>query len=309
MKVLITGGAGFIGHNTAIFLKDCGFDVLVFDNFKRATDFAISRLNGIEIIKGDVNSTIIRKALNNVDVVIHAAAYTNVSESLKKPILYFRNNVIGTLNVVKSCLEKNIKLLIFLSSASIYGEPKFLPISEDHPTSPISPYGLTKLMGEDIVKFYSKQGLKYIIMRLFNVYGPGQNVAYAGVITKFIERIKSNKPPIIYGSGLQTRDFIHVRDVAMAIMLSIERGLENEVLNIATGKPISIKSLAELIIRLANSPLKPIFTKPRTGDIMHSYANIVKAEKLLGFKPRITLEEGLRELLEMQKSKNPFYPL
>ncbi|MCX8170011.1 MAG: GDP-mannose 4,6-dehydratase, partial [Candidatus Methanomethyliaceae archaeon] len=231
---------------------------------------------------------------DGIDIVIHAAAYISVSESMRKPLMYFKNNVLGTLNVVNSCIDKKVKL-IFLSSASVYGEPLFLPISESHPTNPISTYALTKLMGEEIIKFYFKRG--FVILRLFNVYGPGQSSTYAGVITKFIERIKNNKPPIIYGDGLQTRDFIHVYDVAQAIKLCIEKGIENEIINIATGRPISIRDLSELIIKLSGSSHKPIFTRPRAGDIKHSYADITKAERLLGFKPRISIEEGLKELL------------
>lgn len=297
MKVLITGGAGFIGHNLTLLLKSSGFKVIVLDNLERATNFALSRLSDVKIIKGDVNSNAIKKALDNVDLVIHAAAYISVSESIRKPHMYFRNNVLGTLNVVKSCLDKNVRRLMFISSAAVYGEPKFLPISEEHPTNPITPYGLTKLMGEDTVKLYARYGLNYVIIRLFNVYGPGQNMDYAGVVTRFIKRIKENKPPVIYGDGLQTRDFIHVLDVAQAVKQIMDRGIENETINIATGKPTTIRELAKLIIKLAGRNYEPIYTKTRLGDIRQSYADITKARKLLGFEPRITLENGLRELL------------
>ncbi|MEM2768208.1 MAG: SDR family NAD(P)-dependent oxidoreductase [Candidatus Bathyarchaeia archaeon] len=302
MKVLVTGGAGFIGHNTAVYLKKQGYEVVALDNLKRATQFATERLNAhhIPLVKGDIlNSKALKKALAGVDVAVHAAAYISVKESLKKPALYFRNNVAGTANMAHACLLGGVKLLVYISSAAVYGNPSALPTSESQPPNPISPYGLTKLMGEEAVKFYAKQGLKHVILRLFNAYGPGQSGAYAGVITHFIERLSRGKPPIIHGDGQQTRDFIHVYDIAEAIKLCIEKGLENETLNIASGKPTAIKELAELTIKLVNPNLKPLHTKPRPGDIKHSHADISKAAKLLGFNPKISLEQGLKELLKI----------
>lgn len=252
MKVLIKGGAGFIGHNVAVFLKNLGFDVTVFDNFERSTNLALKRLSeySIPIYRGDILEVkVLRDALKGVDTIIHAAAYIDVEESIRKPMLYFRNNVLGTASVVKVCLEENVKLIIYLSSAAVYGEPTKIPISENHPVNPISPYGLSKLMGEDIIKFYSKQGLKYVILRLFNVYGPEQNLAYAGVITRFIERASKGLPPIIYEDGEQTRDFIHVNDVSEAIRLTTEKNVTNETFNIGSGEPTKISELANLIIK------------------------------------------------------------
>ncbi|MEM2093581.1 MAG: GDP-mannose 4,6-dehydratase [Candidatus Bathyarchaeia archaeon] len=304
MKVLVTGGAGFIGHNTAVYLKNQGYGVAAFDNLKRATGFAVERLkmHHVPLIKGDILSLkALKKALAGVDVVVHAAAYISVEESLKKPAMYFRNNVAGTANVAYACMRESVKL-IYISSAAVYGNPAHLPISESHPANPISPYGLSKLMGEETVNFHARQGLKHVTLRLFNVYGLGQSSAYAGVITRFIERIRANKPPIIYGDGQQTRDFIHVNDVAEAIKLSVEKRLENETLNIATGTPVTIRMLAELTIKHANPNLKPTFAKPRPGDIKHSYADISKAKRLLGFNPKINLEQGLKELLKLKTS-------
>ena len=322
MKILITGGAGFIGHNTAISLKKAGFNVTVLDNLKRSTDFAIKKLSKhkIPILKGDIlNTRTLNNALKNIDIVIHAAAYINVEESTKKPTLYLKNNTLGTASIAKNCLDKGIKLLIYLSSAAVYGEPKKLPINENHPTNPISPYGLSKLMGEDIIKFYSKKGLKYITLRIFNAYGPGQNTAYAGVITKFIERATKKLPPIIHGDGEQTRDFIHVNDISEAIKLTIEKKIANETFNIGSGTPTKINDLANLIIKLTNLNRKPIYTKPKPGDIKHSYADTSKAKRLLGFKPKINLKEGLKNLIqnlqenktyiENLKTKNPNFKI
>lgn len=303
MKVLVTGGAGFIGHNVAIYLKSRGYEAIALDNLKRTTEFACKRLAAynVPIIKGDVlNTNVLKSAFSNVDIVVHAAAHVSVEESMKKPAMYFKNNVAGTANVAHVCLRKGVKLLIYVSSAAVYGNPITLPISETHPTNPISPYGLSKLMGEEVVKFYGGRGLKYVILRLFNAYGPGQSRAYAGVITRFIERLSEGKPPIIYGDGEQTRDFIHVYDVAEAIRLLIERGVENEIINLGSGKPTAIKELAELMIKLTNRNLKPIFTKARPGEIRHSYADTSKARRLLNFEPSIDLERGLGDLLGLK---------
>lgn len=300
MRVLVTGGAGFIGHNVAIYLKSHGYNVVALDNLRRATQFACERLNvhNVPLIRGDVlNVGSLRSALNGVDVVVHAAAYISVKESMRKPALYFKNNVAGTVNVAYACLSRGVRHLIYISSAAVYGDPIILPISETHPTNPISPYGLSKLMGEEAVKFYGKRGLKYAILRLFNVYGPGQSSTYAGVISRFVQRLREGKPLIIYGDGEQMRDFIHVYDVAEAIKLTIEEKIENEIINIATGRPTTIKDLADLLIKLAKQNLKPTFTKPRLGDIMHSYADISKARSLLGFEPKISIEQGITQCL------------
>lgn len=301
MKILITGGAGFIGHNTAIHLKSQGFNVSIYDNLQRSTSNALKRLNNfnIPIHKGNIlNAKALASALKNIDIVIHAAAYINVEESIIKPILYFKNNVLGTANVAKTCLDKNIKHLIYLSSAAVYGDPQTLPINENHPANPISPYGLTKLIGEETVKFYAKQGLKTTILRLFNVYGPEQSIEYAGVITHFIKKASMHMPPIIYGDGEQTRDFIHVNDVAEAIKLTITKSPSNETFNIASGKPTKINDLAAYIIRLANLHIRPEHAEPKQGDIKHSFADISKAERILNFKPKTSLEKGLKNLIQ-----------
>ncbi|MCX8182293.1 MAG: NAD-dependent epimerase/dehydratase family protein [Candidatus Methanomethyliaceae archaeon] len=304
MKAVITGGAGFIGHNTALFLRGHGYEVVAFDNLERATGLAQERLRaqGVPLSKGDILRTHdLDKVLEGADVVVHAAAYISVEESVRKPALYFRNNVAGTASVAQACLRRGVKRIIYLSSAAVYGDPRALPISESCPTRPISPYGLSKLMGEEIVKFFSGQGLNYIVLRLFNVYGLGQSIAYAGVIARFMEKISKGKPPTIYGDGQQTRDFIHVQDVAEAIKLSIEARTANETFNIASGKPTKIAELANIITGLVGSSLKPKHIKPKAGDIKHSYADISKAQRLLGFAPKISLEQGLLDLIK-------FYP-
>lgn len=304
IRVLITGGAGFIGHNVALHLLSRGYDVVVLDNLERASRWALERLegHGIRIVKHDVRHPI---DLRGFDVVIHCAAYVDVEESFSKPAEYFYNNVVGTASIAKASSDSG-SIFIYISSASVYGDPKVIPIPEDHVIRPISPYGASKAMGEEVVKLYSRiYGLKYVTLRLFNVYGPGQNPSYAGVIARFVESASMGRPPTIYGDGSQTRDFIHVLDVARAIELAIERRPLGEVINIGSGRSISILELAKTVMRLAGIEGGPVFERRRPGDIMHSCADIRKARELLGFEPRISLEDGINELLVMMKHSQP----
>jgi len=300
MKVLITGGAGFIGHNIAIHLKEKGFEVQVLDSFERSTELAVKRLREASIPATKIeirNINQVKNVLHDADAVVHAAAYIDVAESMEKPLLYLNNNILGTASIAKASLDSGVGLFIYLSSAAVYGDPVKLPIVEDHPTSPLSPYGLSKLMGEDVVRFFSKYGLKHVILRLFNVYGLGQKSAYAGVITKFLERAGEKLPPVVYGDGEQTRDFIHVDDVAKAVELTIKTSQVNGVFNIGSGNPVKIRDLAKLVMRLCQVEGEPVYTAQRPGDIKHSYTDITKARSLLGFEPRIGLEEGLKKLI------------
>jgi len=300
MKVLLTGGAGFIGHNLAIRLRNNGFEVSVLDSLERSTGFAVERLKeeSIPVVRAGVKSTdVVKNALKGVDTVVHAAAYTDVAESMENPVLYLDNNALGTALVAEASLKTGVGLFIYLSSAAVYGDPVRLPVDENHPTNPLSPYGLSKLMGEDVVRFFSRLGLKHVVLRLFNVYGPGQNIAYAGVITRFLERARKGLPPIVYGDGEQTRDFIHVDEVSEAVELAIRAQRFNEVFNIGSGSPVRIRDLARLVMRLHRIEGEPIYAEQRPGDIKHSYADISRARRILGFKPRIGLEEGLRRLV------------
>lgn len=302
VKVLITGGAGFIGHNLALYLADRGYDVVIYDSLERASKLGINRVKekGIPIIIGDVRDEgKLKASLKDVEVVVHAAAYVDVEESFRRPLTYFNNNVLGTVSTVKCSVESNVGFVIYLSSAAVYGEPKYLPIDEKHPVEPISPYGLSKLMGEYVLNFYGRvYGLKYSILRIFNVYGPGQTGPYAGVISKFIKRVKKGLPPIIYGDGFQTRDFIYIDDVSEAVRLIVEKRV-CDVFNVASGKEISINRLAEIILEISRLKIKPIYEAARPGDIGRSVANISKIVRVLNFKPKICLENGLRKLLNI----------
>ncbi|AFL66439.1 NAD-dependent epimerase/dehydratase family protein [Desulfurococcus amylolyticus] len=297
MRILITGGAGFIGHNLALFLGEKGFDVVVFDSFERASRIAVGRLEAarIPVVRGDVRSF---NGCQGFDVVVHAAAYVSVPESFEKPAEYIDNNVTGTARVAYVCGRAGARI-IYLGSAAVYGEPVRLPIPEEHPVNPLSPYGLSKYLGELVLQRFSRfYGFKYVALRLFNVYGPGQNPSYAGVVTVFAERALRGEPLVVYGDGSQTRDFIYVGDVARIILGFIERDLfDNTVYNIGTGKPTTINQLARGIARLAGRDgVEIVYEKERPGDIRHSYADIRKLLSRINieFTP---LEEGLRHVL------------
>ncbi|MEM4021470.1 MAG: NAD-dependent epimerase/dehydratase family protein [Nitrososphaerota archaeon] len=289
MKVVITGGAGFIGSHVAAHLKTRGFDVVAVDSLERASGLGRLRATEVPLVVADLR----RDELPRGDAIVHAAAYISVDESWEKPYEYMWNNAAVTAKVGKEALRMGA-FLVYLSSAAVYGNPVYTPIDEEHPTRPTSPYGLSKLAGEEALALLQSAGLKYAAARLFNVYGPGQTGPYAGVITKFIERARAGLPPVIFGSGEQTRDFIHVLDVALFIETLVEKGAQG-VFNVGTGRAVSIKELARVVMKLAGIGGEPIYASPRPGDIAHSVANIKKARGL-GWEPKITLEEGLAQL-------------
>lgn len=281
-------------------LLEEGFQVRVVDNLVRAGMLEEARELGVEILRVDVRSyKSLLKAFKGAESVIHLAALISVEESASKPMLYNEVNTVGTLNVLKASLEAGVERVVYASSAAVYGEPRSLPVREDHPTKPLSVYGASKLAGESYcTAFHSTYGVETLVLRYFNVYGPGQNVEYAGVIQKFIDRVSVGKPPIIFGDGSQTRDFIHVLDVARANVNAVRSKVKHGIFNIASGREISIRELADLISEISGRKVEPSYTEPRPGDIKRSWADISKAAEVLGFKPEISLEKGLHLMLE-----------
>ena len=299
MKVVITGGAGFIGYHTARLLLAHGHTVVVLDDMSKAPMLDRLRSLGLEPVRVDVRVLEeLKEAFRGADAVLHLAALINVEESARVPELYHEVNATGTLNVLKASVDAGVPKVVYASSAAVYGNPEKLPISEDHPTNPVSVYGATKLAGELYCRaFHEVFGLSVLILRYFNVYGPGQSEEYAGVITRFSERLSRGEPPIIYGDGNQTRDFVHVRDVAAANELALEANVKFGVYNIASGREVSILELAELMSRIAGVNVQPVFAPPRPGDVRRSVADVSRAREELGFEPSVTLEEGLSDLL------------
>ncbi len=302
MKVLVTGGAGFIGKHLVRSLLKKDYFVTIFDNFSNSTKNSLSPLVevGAKIIEGDITKPFeISNAIKDQDVVIHLAAKISVLESISKPLETFHVNVDGTRYVLEACKKNNVKKVIVSSSAAVYGEgyPN-VKLTEKSQTNPISPYGESKVKMEQEVKvFASKYDINYIILRFFNIYGVEQSDEYAGVITKFMKRVVHNRSLEIFGDGMQTRDFVGIDDVINSIHNSISND-RNGIYNIASGKNITIKELAEMIISVSRKNLEIKHIISKKGDIIHSQADISLARNNLGYNPKIELREGVKQLLQ-----------
>jgi len=303
MRVFITGGAGFIGQHLVKDLLEKQNKVTIYDNLKNTQKNSMTHLQklGAKFVKGDVtNLTLLKKSITDSDLVIHLAAQINVQDSIKNPQYTHNVNVTGTLNVLLACMEKNVKNFIAPSSAAVYGDQNDLPLSENSVTMPISPYGATKLAMEHYLEAFSRcYDMNCISLRLFNVYGKGQSPSYAGVITKFLQNINQNKPIVIFGDGSNTRDFVSIYDVVQAFDKSIKKinGKKGKFYNIASGKYVSIKELAQIMIEISGKKISIVYKKAKKGDIKNSQVSIWLAKKELGYSPQVELKEGLHRLI------------
>jgi UDP-glucose 4-epimerase len=304
LKILVTGGAGFIGSHLVDRLVDVGYDIRVIDNLSTGS---LENIRGhlssglVEFFEGDVrDASVVERCMEDVEVVFHLAAVTSVPFSVENPKVTFDVNVKGTMNLLRSCSAGKSCRFVFTSSCSVYGEPVFLPVTEEHPTNPISPYAESKLAAEKFCLGSCEKWLcDAVVLRFFNVYGPKQGLSeYGGVIRFFIDRCKRKLPLVVYGNGEQSRDFVHVSDVVEALVRSAEcEAAVGEVINVGTGEAITINELAEAFLELSNLDLGISYEAARAGDIKRSYADTSKAEKLLGYHPKVCLKDGLRDLL------------
>jgi len=294
MRFVVTGGAGFVGSHLVQLLIKNNHEVIVIDNLHTGKKENLeSVIDKIEFQKIDIrNYESMENILKNIDGVFHQAALTVVQDSFSNPKEYYDVNVQGTENIFKLSIENKFKV-VYASSSSVYGHKQKMPIEENMETKPINPYGQTKLECEYLFEKYSKLGGSIIGLRYFNIFGKGQTVEYAGVITKFIERLKEGKAPIIFGKGSQIRDFISVDDIAKANLMAMNHNESNLLVNIGSGKAISILELANMMIKISGIELNPTFTKSLQGDIEKSHADISLAKKSFGWKPEITLQEWL----------------
>ncbi|MFB3926471.1 MAG: SDR family oxidoreductase [Syntrophales bacterium] len=314
MMYLITGGAGFIGSNLAEELIRRGEQVRVLDNFStgKMENLTFPQADRIELIKGDIrNIDDCRAAVRDVDYVLHHAALASVPRSVEDPLLNQWINIEGTLNMLLASRDAGIKRFIFASSSAVYGDPPAtgtgtqgpVPQSEAAKPDPLSPYAISKLVGEENCKiFYRLFGLETIALRYFNVFGARQDPSsqYAAVIPKFIEALLLNKRPVIYGDGLQSRDFIFVSDVVQANLRSCTAPREavGKTYNIACGRSFNLRQLLDELKLISGNNIQPVFADAKPGDIRHSVADVTLAAKILGFKPEVPFREGLRQTVK-----------
>jgi len=292
MKFIVTGGAGFIGNNIVRQLLKQNHTPIVIDNLHRGKIERISSLD-VEFHKVDIQDfDQIRNILKNSDGVFHEAALTDVQESFTKQQEYIDVNVKGTENIFRIAKEFDLKV-VYASSSSVYGNPKKIPVTENSERNPINPYGKTKLDDEFLAEKYSKDNVSIIGLRYFNVYGEGQTGSYAGVITKFLNRLKEKKSPIIFGTGTQIRDFIFVEDVALANIVAMQSNIKNGFFNIGTGITTSIQQLAKTMIKISGLKLEPQYEKALDGDVQSSQADTSMTEFILKWKYSMELKNGL----------------
>lgn len=302
-KFMVTGGAGFIGSHIVELLISEKHDVLVYDNFSTGRAINIQAFaDRIEVVCGDVmNAEALDSAMGGVDYVIHHAAEVSAIKSVEDPIFANEINVAGTLNVLRSARDNGVKRFVLASSSAIYGDTGREPQSEKNLPSPLSPYGATKICGEHYCSVFNEiYGLETVRLRYFNVFGPRQNPKsqYAAVIPKFVDRIVAGEELHIYGDGEQTRDFIFVKDVARANLLAcMHESAPGQVFNIAGGRSISVNELAELLMKVTGTRVPVIHDAPNIGEIKYSASDTRKAKEMLGFEPKVSVEEGLQQIL------------
>jgi UDP-glucose 4-epimerase len=308
-KVVVTGGAGFIGSHLAEELTKRGYNVIIVDDLstgKMENIAFLSARKNVQFTRGTITDlTLLSKLFQDADYVFHQAAIPSVPRSIENPLAAHEVNITGTLNVLLTARDSGVKKVVYASSSSVYGDTPTLPKREDMPPNPQSPYAVTKLAGEYYCQvFHQVYGLPTVCLRYFNIYGPRQapDSQYAAAIPRFIKRVCQGESPFIFGDGEQTRDFTFIKDAVAANILAAESDATG-IFNIGKGERVSINKLAELIVRLIGNNVKPAHKEPRPGDIKHSLADISKARNF-GYNPEYGLEKGLKKTIEANRRKD-----
>jgi UDP-glucose 4-epimerase len=300
--VFFTGGAGFIGLHVVPMLLERGYKVRIFDNMFRGDRDAVAKLaatGDVELIDQDVRyGGAVHQAMKGCSHVIHFAA-VSINKSQSDPYESMDINMIGQHNVFAAAADHKVERLVFASSASVYGDPKKLPMHEDDELSPLTPYCISKRAGEDLLGFYQRRAnLSWIALRFFNVYGPGQKTTayYTSVINHFVNRLRGGEPPVIDGKGEQSMDFIHVHDIARSAVLALESEQANMPVNIGTGIDTTIADLARILIDAVGADVEPVFN-PRDVLVSRRAADVTRAKEVLGFEYSIPVREGMTDLI------------
>lgn len=301
--VLVTGGAGFIGMHVVPMLLEKGYHVRILDNMFRGDRAQVAELvatGKVELIDQDVRyGGAVHQAMKGCESVIHLAA-VSINKSVADPFESVDINMVGNHNVFAAAADHGVRRLVFASSASVYGDPKKLPMHEDDELSPLTPYCIAKRSGEDLLGFYQRtKGLSWVALRFFNVYGPGQKTTayYTSVINHFVNRLREGLPPVIDGKGEQSMDFIHVHDIASSVVAALESEGDNVPVNIGTGIDTSIADLAKILINAVGVDVEPQFN-PRDVLVSRRAADITRAKEVLGWEPTITVEDGMTDLVQ-----------
>jgi UDP-glucose 4-epimerase len=296
---LVTGGGGFIGSNLVRALLDRGDEVRVLDNFSTGSRGNLTGLD-VNVFEGELRSyERVHNAVRGAEVVFHLGALGSVPRSVQDPLTSSAVNVEGTLNVLLAARDEGVRRVVFSSSSSVYGSRRDLPVTEDTPPDPLSPYGVAKLAAERYCVSFARvyESSETVVLRYFNVFGPRQSPAsqYAAVVPLFITAIGRGEPVTVEGDGQQSRDFTYVANVVDATISAAEaEGASGRIFNVSAGSPATVNQLADTIGRLVGRPVERRFAPARTGDIRDSWADIGAAREVLGYEPRVDLEEGLR---------------
>ncbi len=314
MRYLVTGGAGFIGSHTVDELVRRGHSVVVLDDLSAGKEDNLAEVrNKITFIKGSITDLeVVRKAMHEAEFVLHLAARTSVPRSVKDPLETNRINIDGTLNVLWAARDAKVKRIVFAASSSAYGETPALPKVETMQSSPVSPYGVTKFVGELYAQVFGRcYGLENVCLRYFNIFGPRQDPSspYSGVLSKFITSCLEGTPPVVFGDGEQSRDFTYVENVVQANLLACEAPeASGRVFNVGTGGRFTLNQTLQLLGRLSGKPLEAKYDPPREGDIRDSQADISRSREVLGYNPQVGFEEGLRRTYEWYKAAHSAWP-